>query len=92
MVNESELLTDPVTVNKPKMLTGLSQTARSWLLRLQIEAQGHHATGKEAGPNPFMLLTRNTVNLQPRPDWAGESQETLKGCRQRRSEKANAAL
>jgi hypothetical protein len=41
MVNISELLIDPVTVNKPKMLTGLSQTARSWLLRRQIEAQGH---------------------------------------------------
>jgi len=42
MTNESELLINVVTGNKPKMLTGLNQKVRGRILLFNIGVHGQH--------------------------------------------------
>ena len=76
--NSGELLINFVTYDQPRMLTGWSQKGKwlsGWIIHYRIELHGHQTTGREAEPNPLMLVGWNTVSPTLCQQWQADRKE-----------------
>jgi len=60
--NICEPLLNVVTVNKPKMLTGLNQKVRDRSRRFSLAWRRHYGHRRTGGALPIVVLTRNVVS------------------------------
>ena len=65
--NRREPLINVVTVDKPKMLTGLNQKVRDRYRSSALSCRRHHDHRRTGGAHPIMELTRNVVSPLPSP-------------------------
>jgi len=80
MTNIGEPLINIVTANKLKVLTSLSQKARSGLLPSKVGHTDTIATGGQAGSNPSVLTMRNVVSPYLCPSGQANRKECCWGC------------
>ncbi len=91
-VKESESLINTVISNGPKTLTGPTQNGNvAGLLSTAWGSTDESATGGKAEPNPFVRITRNTVNPYRCPVGQVNRKEDCEWCGQRIAEEAKAA-
>ena len=75
MVNPCELSLNVVRLDKPKMLSGLSQKAMQRVQRLNNPlGWAENAAGEEREPKPIRSVQRNTVSPYRSPSRVGELQ------------------